>query len=150
MDRLLLLMTTTTYRASAFLEAARRLDVPVVVGSDRPQVLAEANPAGNLTVNFLAPDEGLRTITEFAGQFPIQAVIPADDDGVVLAAAASAALGLPHNTVEAVSAARNKYRMREILAEAGISSPRFRRISIEENPEDVAPSRTYPCVLKPL
>lgn len=150
MDRLILLMTTTTYRASAFLDAARRLNVPVVVGSDRPQVLADANPAGNLTVNFLAPSEGLRTITEFAGQFPIQAVIPADDDGVVLAAAASAALGLPHNSVEAVSAARNKYRMREILAEAGIPSPRFRRISIEENPEDVAPSMTYPCVLKPL
>ena len=124
MDRLLLLMTTTTYRASAFLDAARRLNVPVVVGSDRPQVLADANPGGNLTVNFLAPDEGSRAIVELARQFPIQAVIPADDDGVVLAAAASAAFGLPHNSIEAVSAARNKYRMREILAEAVLAELR--------------------------
>ena len=150
MDRLLLLMTTTTYRAGAFLDAARRLNIPVVVGSDCPQVLAAANPGGTLTVNFLESDEGSRTITEFAGQYPIQAVIAADDDGVILAAEASAALGLPYNSVEAVSAARNKYRMREVLAEAGIPSPRFQRISIEENPEDVAPSMTYPCVLKPL
>lgn len=150
MHRLLLLMTTTTYRASAFLDAARRLDVPVVVGSDRAQVLAAGNPGGNLTVNFLAPDEGARRIVEFARDYPIRAVIAADDDGVILGATASAALGLPHNSVKAVSAARNKYRMREILAEAGIPSPRFRRISLEEDPEDVAPSVTFPCVLKPL
>lgn len=150
MDRLLLLMTTTTYRANAFLEAARRLDVPVVVGSDRPQVLADSNPAGNLAVNFQAPDEGSRAIAEFARRYPIQAVIAADDDGVILAAAAAAALGLPHSSVEAVSAARNKYRMREVLAGAGIPSPRFRRISIDEPPEDVTPRVAFPCVLKPL
>lgn len=150
MDRLLLLMTTTTYRASAFLEAAGRLHIPVVVGSDRPQVLAAANPGGNLTLNFLAPDEGTRTLVEFAKEYPIRAALAADDDGVILAAMASAALGLRYNSVEAVSAARNKYRMREILAEAGIPSPRFQRISIDENPEDVTPSVTFPCVLKPL
>lgn len=33
-------MTTSTYRAGAFLEAAGRLRIPVAVGSDRPQVLA--------------------------------------------------------------------------------------------------------------
>ncbi|MBI4840209.1 MAG: ATP-grasp domain-containing protein [candidate division NC10 bacterium] len=150
MDRLLLLMTTTTYRAGAFLEAARRLDVPVVVGSDCPQVLAAANPGGTLTVNFLDPDEGSRTIAEFTWQYPIRAVIAADDDGVILAAAASAAPGLPHNPVEAVSAARNKYRMREVLAAAGIPTPRFRRISIDENPEGDPPPVPFPCVLKPL
>ncbi len=150
MPRLLLLMTTTTYRASAFLEAAARLHVPVVVGSDRPQVLAAANPGGNLTVNFLAPDEGAETVVEYAREYPLRAVIAADDDGVVLAATASAALGLPHNPVEAVSAVRNKHRTREVLREAGIPSPGFLQASISDDPVHLAHQVTYPCVLKPL
>ncbi len=150
MHRLLLLVTTTTYRAGAFLEAASRLGVPVVVGSEHPQVLAAANPGGNLAVNFLAPEDGTRTIVEFAKEHPIRAVLAADDDGVILAAMASAVLGLPHNVAEAVSAARNKHRMRELLAQAGIPSPSFRRVAIHENPEVIARNVTFPCVLKPL
>ena len=150
MSRLLLLMTTTTYRASAFLEAAGRLGVPVVVGSDQPQVLAAANPGGNLAVRFVIPDEGARSIVEFSKEHPIRAVLAADDDGVILAATASAALGLPHNSVEAVVAARNKHRMREMLAQAGILSPCFQRIPIDANPEEAAREVSFPCVLKPL
>ncbi len=150
MDRLLLLMTTTTYRANAFLEAARRLDVPVVVGSDRRQVLAGGNPGGHLTLDFLAPVEATRTITEFAREYPIRAVVAADDDGVVLAAMAAEALGLSNNSVEAASAARNKLRMREILADAGIPSPRFWRVSSAEDAKAVARRVAFPCVIKPL
>ncbi|MFQ5840590.1 MAG: ATP-grasp domain-containing protein [Candidatus Methylomirabilales bacterium] len=150
MHRLLLLMTTATYRASAFLEAARRLGVPVAVGSDRPQVLSQANPGGHLTLNFLAPEEASRAVVEFAKTYPIRAVVAADEDGVILAAMASAALGLPHNPVGAVSAARNKHRMREVLAEGGVPSPRFTRCSVEEDPATVAARVPFPCVLKPL
>jgi len=150
MPRLLLLMTTTTYRANAFLEAARRLDVPVVVGSERAQALAAANPAGHLTLDFLAPEVALRQIVAFANEYPISAIIAADDEGVIPAAMASAALGLPYNPVEAVAAARNKYRMRQILAEAGLSSPVFTRISIDADPLDAASQLSFPCVVKPL
>ncbi len=150
MSRLLLLMTTTTYRAGAFLEAAGRLGVPVVVGSDEPQILAAANPGGTMAVDFLAPNEGARSIVEFSRGYPIRAVLAADDDGVIVAAVASAALGLPHNSVEAVVAARNKHRMREMLAQAGILSPCFQRIPIDANPEEAAREVSFPCVLKPL
>ena len=150
MHRLLLLMSTTTYRAGAFLEAAQRLGVPAVVGSDHPQVLEAANPAGHLTIDFGAPEEAAQAIVAFARGVPIRAVIAADDDGVVLASRAAAALGLPHNPVGAVAAARNKLQMREVLAKAGLPSPRFAAFSIEENPERVARRVTFPCVLKPL
>ncbi|MEE9220748.1 MAG: phosphoribosylglycinamide synthetase, partial [candidate division NC10 bacterium] len=132
MHRLLLLMTTATYRASAFLEAARRLDVPVVVGSDREQALAAASPAGHLTLDFLAPEKATGVIVEFAKHYPIRAVVSADDDGAILAAMAAAVLGLPHNAVDAVVAARNKHRMREVLAAAGVPSPRSELVSIDE------------------
>lgn len=150
MYRLLLLMGTATYRASAFLEAAERLGVSVVVGSDRPQVLSAANPGGHLTLNFSAPEEATQAIVEFAKTHPIHAVVSADDDGAILAAMASAALGLPHSPVEPVAAARNKHRMREILADAGVPSPRFARVFIDEDPVEVARRVSFPCVVKPL
>ncbi len=150
MDRLLLLMTTTTYRASAFLEAARRLAVPVVVGSDRDQVLAVANPGGHLTLDFLAPEAASRAIVEFSRRYPIRAVVSADDDGAILAAMAAAALELPRNSVDAVAAARSKHRMRDVLAAAGAPSPRFAVFSIDDDPRDVAGRVNFPCVVKPL
>ena len=150
MHRLLLLMTTTTYRARQFLEAARRLGMPVVVGSDREQALEAANPAGHLTLDFLAPEKATDAIVEFAKQYPVRAVVAADDDGAILAAMAAAALRLPHNDVEAVSAARNKHRTREVLAAAGIPSPRSALVSIDEDPHDVARRMSFPCVVKPL
>jgi biotin carboxylase len=148
--RLLLLMTTTSYRAHAFLEAAARLGIPVVVGSDRPQALAAVNPAGHLTLDFAAPEAASHAIVEFAKTYPIGGIVAADDDGVILAAMAAAALGLPHNPVAAAAAARNKYRMRQILAEAGIRSPRFWRFPIDQNPAEMARQVEYPCVVKPL
>ena len=42
MARVLLLLPTETYRAKDFLDAARRLDVDVVVGSPRRQAMAGA------------------------------------------------------------------------------------------------------------
>lgn len=143
-------MTTATYRASAFLEAARRLDIPVVVGSDREQALSAANPAGHLTLDFLAPEKATGAIVEFAKHYPIRAVVAADDDGAILAAMAAAALGLPHSGVNAVAAARDKHRMREVLAAAGVPSPRSELVSIDEDPHDVARRVIFPCVVKPL
>jgi hypothetical protein len=40
--RLLLLVPTTTYRTEDFVEAARRLDVDLVVAAERPNTLAAA------------------------------------------------------------------------------------------------------------
>jgi formate-dependent phosphoribosylglycinamide formyltransferase (GAR transformylase) len=152
--RLLLLLTTASYRASAFLEAASRLGMPVTVGSERPQVLSAANPAGNLTLDFSDPEGAARAIVAFAGTYPIAAVLAADDDGVVLAATAAAALGLPHSPVDAVAAARDKHRMRERLSAAGVPCPRFTKLSIDEDSaaaaSTVAVEVGYPCVLKPL
>jgi biotin carboxylase len=147
--RLLLLMATTTYRAQAFLEAARRLDVAVVIGSERQQALATANPAGHLTLDFAAPEEATHSIIEFAKTFPIDGIVAADDDGVILGAQASAALGLPHNPVAAVETARDKARMRQVMANTGMRSPRFWRFPIDDDPAEMALRVEYPCVVKP-
>jgi biotin carboxylase len=143
-------MTTTTYRATSFLQAAETLGVPTVIGSDRRQSLAAANPAGHLTLDFAKFDEATRVIVESHARVPLRAVLAADDDGVILAAHAAAALSLPHHSVEAVLTARDKHRMRETLRNAGVASPEFRLLSVDDDPASHAGAIAYPCVVKPL
>src|SRR5258705_2119100 len=45
LQRLLLLIPTTTYRTEDFVEAAQTLDVDLVIASDRPNVMAGQFPA---------------------------------------------------------------------------------------------------------
>ncbi len=143
-------MATRTYRTNAFIEAARRLGVQVVVGSELPQALSELSPGRTLTLNFLNPEEATQAIVEFAKERPISAVVPSDDDTTILAAMASAALSLPHNSVQSVATARNKHLFRKTLAEAGLPSPQFEILSTDDAPDNVTPRTGYPCVLKPL
>src|SRR4051794_10537880 len=102
--RVLLLLSPLTYRAGAFLAAAERLDLEVVKGIDMPKSLAEywGQPFG---LDFSRPEEATRTIVRQAAQTPFDAIISVDDSASLLAATASAALGLPHNPPEAALAA---------------------------------------------
>ena len=65
MTRVLLLLPTTTYRASDFLEAARRLDVDVTVASEEPNALASVHPDRLLTIDFRDPEACVRRVREF-------------------------------------------------------------------------------------
>ena len=149
MPRVLLLLSTTTYRTSDFLEAARRLGAEVVVASEEPSTLESLNPGGLLTLDFRDPQAAARRTAEFAARFPLDAVLGVDDDSTVAAAAIARALGLPHNPTEAVIAARHKATMRERLARAAVPQPGFRLCRLEEDPRAVALAVSFPCVLKP-
>lgn len=150
MPRLLLLVPTRTYRAHDFMEAAGRLGVEVVVGSERKQALADLSPTKHVVLNFLKVQEATDTIVALATDYPLDAIVAVDDDAAVLAALASQSLKLPHNTVDSVAATRNKHRLRSLVAQADLLSPPFTLCSLDENPHDVAHRVSYPCVLKPL
>lgn len=150
MKRVLFLMTTKTYRAGAFLDAAARLNIPTTVGSEEAHVFADSNPSGHLTLDFHDLEEATSDIVEFAGQYPIDAIISTDDEGLVLAAMASDALGLSHNMMTAVATARNKYETRVTLSAAGLLTPTFWRFAFDTNPVEAAKQVSYPCVVKPL
>ena len=77
-------------------------------------------------------------------------MIGADDETTVLAALAGAALELRHNPVQSARATRDKYEMRRRLSAAGLHGPHFRRVGLDEAPEQVAKEVAYPCVLKPV
>lgn len=147
--RVILLMKATTYRARPFLEAAGRLGIEVVKGLDMPPELAEywQVPLG---LQFDQPEQAVQAIVNFTRKTPVQAILAVDDSATVLAALASEALGLAHNSGEAALAARNKHRMRQLLAAAGVSSPKFSLYDMTDDPAQVAAEVEYPCVVKPL
>lgn len=147
--RVLLLTTPSSYRLPAFLEAAERLGVEPIVAEDTPKALARlAGP--RLGLDFADEAGAMATVAALAQEGPLGAVIAVDDSGSLLAARASAALGLPHNSLEAAEAARDKHLMRRLFARAGVPSPSFRLCSTGDDLAALAAEAPYPCVLKPL
>ena len=150
MPRLLLLLPSTTYRTTAFVEAARRIGADLTVASERPSTLEAANPAGLLTLDFQHPERAADETRVFAGRYPIDAVVGVDDDTAVVAAAVAERLHRKGNPVNAAEAARDKHRQRQLLAEHGVPAPRFALHLLDEDPQEIARTVVYPCVLKPL
>ena len=149
-NRVLLLIPTTSYRTQAFLDAARRIGVEITVASEHPSIFEERNPAGLMTLNYRAAEEAVERATQSSKQHPINAVAGVDDQSVVLAAMIAQALGLDHNSVPSVSAARNKFVMRQQLAKVSVSQPGFTLVSLNADPHAAASRVNYPCILKPL
>lgn len=145
----MLLLSAQTYRAPAFVTAARRLGVELVAAVDMPERLAEFwNYRLGIDFNDLAA--ATAAIVAFATRHPLNAIIAVDDSGSLLAARASMALGLPHNDYAAVEAARDKYLMRSLLARHGVAVPQFRLGMSDEDLTALAARIDYPCVVKPL
>ncbi len=150
MARLLLLLTRTSYRAEAFLEAARRLNVDVTVGSNHRQALADHAAGGALVLDIAPVNLAVDTIVRYAYDYPLDGIVAAEDDFTPVAASASEALGLTHHPPDAVGFARNKAMMRERLAASGFRTPWYRIEELQSDPEDTASAARFPCVLKPL
>jgi len=150
MPRLLLLLPTTTYRAAAFVEAARQMGVELTVASEQPSTLETANPAGLLTLDFEQPERAADAVRVFAKQYPVNGVVGVDDRTAIVAAAIATRLTLKGNPVHAAIAASDKYLQRELLAKAAVPIPRFLLRSLEDDPATIAKSISYPCVLKPV
>jgi biotin carboxylase len=150
MDRLLLLLPTTTYRSKDFVDAALELGVDLVCASEQPSTMEDALPDNFLTLDFADLAKTAETVARFAERAPLSAVVAVDDLTTVVAAAIGERLGLTANTVAATRHARNKHEMRQLLAEARVPIPRFKLVSLAQDPSMLAFHGMYPCVLKPL
>ena len=140
MPRALLILPTAGYRTEDFLAAASALDVEVVVATDRRQTIGDA-----IRIDLRRPERAADAIVELARERPLDAVVAADDGGVVAAAIAATRLGLPSNPPEAASRARDKLALRRALAAAGVSQPRFAELP----PGGDVAAVGFPAVLKP-
>ncbi len=152
MARLLLLVPSASYRARDFLDAARALGVDVVIGTEQAHALAEVMGSRTLEVPLDDPAEAARVIVAHDAVAPLDAVIAVDDMGTLVAAEASALLGLRHNPPHAVAAARDKLALRTRLAAFEVPQPVFAPLAAGAGPEEIATVTStvgLPCVVKP-
>ncbi len=152
MARVLLVVPSATYRARDFLDAARALGVEVIVGTEGAGALEGLMGRRALEVPLDDPDGASDAIVAQDDRTPLDAVIAVDDAGTVVAARASARLGLAHNPPEAVAIARDKLALRERLAAFEVPQPAFTTLSPGAGPEEVAAAVGavgLPCVIKP-
>ncbi len=144
--RVLLILPTRTYRAAAFLEAARRLELEVVVASDQASTLGRLRPGQELVIDLEDPTAAAAAAAEWAQGRSIDAVVPVDDGAVLAAAYIAERLGLRGNPVDAVAATRNKLVLRQQL-KAGRAS----QLSWWSWPDGAVPQGIrFPAVVKPL
>ncbi len=134
------------YRVDDWLRTAGRLGIRVAVATEAHHSLAEDMGATIIPVDFDDPEDSALRIA--ASNLPIRAVIPIDDRGVPMAARAAGIRGLPHNSVEAAEATRNKGVMRRLLREV-VDQPPFVVLDADP-PGREAHTVGLPAVVKPV
>jgi hypothetical protein len=102
--RILLLCTTTGYQAQAFVDAAKKLGLEIVFGTDRCHVLDDPWGDQAIPLRFENPEENTRKIVAEASQKPLAAIVQIGDRATPTAALASKALGLLNHPPEAAEA----------------------------------------------
>lgn len=138
-----------SYRTSAFISAAQRLGVRVLIASEGKHSIV-SDYAQGLHID-LADAAGARgLILQAAEQTPFAGIIGTDDSTVELAAQCAAALDLVHNPPYAVRLGRRKDQARACLEAAGLNVPPFRRLDLESPLSRQLQGLDYPVVVKPV
>ena len=143
MKRVLFFAATTGYQVREFAEAARALDIELILATDRCHILN--NPWGDdaAPVRFEDPEPGIESL---AGRGPFDGILAVGDRPACVAAQAAEFLGLRFHPAGAARTAANKLLTRERFRDGGLRVPEF-RICSSATPSD---GIRYPCVLKPL
>ncbi|MFJ5233084.1 ATP-grasp domain-containing protein [Kitasatospora sp. NPDC088391] len=92
----------------------------------------------------------LAAVRELHDRLPLSAVFPGCDVYVPNAAHLAAELGLTGLDVRTVEQVRDKTRMREAVAAAGLRGPRFTEVGAVEELPKAAEHAGFPCVVKPV
>jgi len=154
-SRLLLLASKLGYQTRSFAEAAKRLGVEVVMGSDRCHQLDDPWSDGAIPLHFQEPEQAAARLVEAvrdrpSGERGVSAILALGDRQTVTAAYAARSLGLSYNSPESVENCRSKLRQRELLRAASLPVPNFFSFSLNEPIAAILPRVNFPCVLKPL
>jgi formate-dependent phosphoribosylglycinamide formyltransferase (GAR transformylase) len=152
--RVMLVLPTETYRATAFLRAAATLGLEVVVASNEAPTLATLMEGRVLTLDLQRPSESADRAAAFAARWPVDAVVGVDEGSVVTAAHIAERLRLRRrNPVASVEATRDKRLLRRRLTAAGVPQPRFVALDVDAGEADLDAAIAIvglPCVVKPV
>ncbi|HVW83622.1 MAG TPA: ATP-grasp domain-containing protein [Bryobacteraceae bacterium] len=150
MKRVLLLAATTGYQMQSFANAARKLGIELSLATDRCHILDDPWRDGAIAVRFDDSGPSVQAICDAGERTPVSGLVAVADRPVILAARAAAQLGLEWHPEPAVVACRNKHRMRQLFATAGLPVPAHAVSPLSAGPEALGAGAGYPCVLKPL
>ena len=148
MPKAVVILPSNTYRASDFIEAAESLGIDLVVASEQPAPFDMGDRY--VHIDCADPIAAAESIAALGERVPIDGVVAADDQGVMVAAHANSILGLRGNTPAAAATTRNKLLMRQRLAESEIDQPRFAALEPGEPADSAAAEVDFPWVMKPL
>lgn len=148
MPRAVVVLPSSTYRASDFITAAETLGIDLVVASEQPPPFDMGDRY--LQIDCSDPAAAAQQIAELGDDVALDAVVAADDGGVVVAAMTGAALGLRSNPANSAMATRDKYLLRTMLSSAEVPQPQFGLPSNNAEAAAIAGRIGYPVVLKPL
>jgi biotin carboxylase len=147
--RVLLALPASSYRARAYAEAARELDIDLVLASDHPGAF------GSLACPVHAVDFGdpRGSLARLRGELapPVAGVLAADEKSALLAALLGADGALcrrPYHQPRGVSAAADKRLMRAELARSGVAIPGYRVLPAGHDAASLG-EVAFPCVVKP-
>jgi len=144
----LLVAPDRSYRTGAYVSAAKSLSIPLVIASWGDSDLSVLG--SGVRIDSGSEEAALAGIRKAAEQNRFAAVLATDDSTVHLCQKASHMLGLPTNSIEAVSASTNKLRFREYSRAAGFLTPGFRMISLAGSRHLGNETIRFPCVVKPV
>ena len=147
--RLLLIAQPNSYRIAPHIRAARDMGMETLIASRGEYSLVTEVHRG-LHIDLDDPAAALGIILAESKKSPFCGVLGCDDSTVELAAAAAAALRLPHNPPQAARISSRKDLARARLLSAGCPVPRHRLIDLRIPLGPQAAQTPYPCVLKPL
>lgn len=150
MRRVVIIIPSSTYRATDFMAAGARLGLELVIASDRRSTLEAVMGDRSQVIRLDRPDEAAGKLTELHERLPLDAVLGVDDQGVLIASLVAESVGLAHSPVAAVSATRDKARTRQVLTEAGLEQPRWALLTPDGEAAAAIDSVGLPCVVKPL
>lgn len=142
MKRVVIVASGQSYRTGDFVSAAELLQLEPIVATEVAPPLA----GGQIQIDLFDPVGASNRIGSLDPK--PDAVVAIDDQGVAVAARASADLGLEHNPTESVAATRDKLLMRRLLRAASVPQPRFAPVEPGSGPS-VAGELGFPVVLKP-
>lgn len=150
MPRVVLLAPATSYRVPAFLQAAQKLGIDLVTGTDEEQPLQALQPDHFLTIDLENPSRSIPLLQNFSSTHPVDAILGVDETSTLAAATLSEALRHQHNPLSSVHAARDKYEMRQRFLKESVPSPVSLLRSLDDRLGQEAERTLYPAVLKPL
>ena len=144
--RVLLAASKLGYQTHAFDEAAARLGVELLLATDRCHLLDDPWRDRAIAVKFDRLEASAASVEP-----RFDAVIAVGDRPAELVSRVAGRQGLRFHPPAAVEASRNKFLARERFAAAGLLTPRYFRVALNEDVNGALLERVeFPCVLKPL